>query len=209
MRDKINDIILFFDEVFPDVSCELIYNNDIQLLIAVVLSAQTTDKSVNKVTKVLYNDYATCSELHMLSQEEIENYIRKLGLYKNKSKNIYKLIDIIYNEYNCKVPNDFDALVSLPGVGRKTANVMLAEYFGENAIAVDTHVERVSKRLKLAYANDSVLQVEKKLMKKFPEESWAKLHHQMIHFGRYICIAQSPKCELCKLHQYCRYYKQK
>lgn len=207
MKDKISDIINFFDEVFPDVSCELIYNNDIQLLIAVVLSAQTTDKAVNKVTKVLYDDYQTCNDLYKLSQSEIESYIKRLGLYKNKSKNIHSLIDIVYNQYDGKVPSNYNDLVSLPGVGRKTANVMLAEYFGECAIAVDTHVERVSKRLKLAYANDSVLQVEKKLMKKFPKEKWAKLHHQMIHFGRYICVAQSPKCDLCKLQVHCRYKK--
>lgn len=207
MNDKVNAIINYFDEILPDVECELNYENDIQLLIAVVLSAQTTDKSVNKVTEVLYADCPTISELYKLEVGDIEEYIKRLGLYRNKSKNVFKLIKIIFEDYNGIVPNSYEKLVELPGVGRKTANVVLAEFFMVPAIAVDTHVERVSKRLKLAYMSDSVLKVEQKLMKKFPKEKWIKLHHQFIHFGRYICKAQSPQCSGCKLKKYCRYYK--
>ncbi len=207
MNKKENDIVIYFDEILPNVVCELNYDNDLQLLIAVVLSAQTTDKAVNKVTEPLFAEYPTYKELYCLTMDQIQNYIKRLGLYKVKSKNVYHLIKIITEEYEGVVPSDYNALINLPGVGRKTANVVLAEYFGIPAIAVDTHVERVSKRLKLAYTPDSVLTVEKKLMKKFPKEKWIKLHHQFIHFGRYICKAQSPICENCKLTNYCRYKK--
>lgn len=207
MNKKESDIIEYFDLILPNVTCELNYDNDIQLLIAVVLSAQTTDKAVNKVTEPLYERYPTCDDLYTLSVEEIQEFIKRLGLYKVKSKNVYNLIKIIKEDYDGSVPSAYNQLVDLPGVGRKTANVVLAEYFNIPAIAVDTHVERVSKRLKLAFAKDSVLTVEKKLMKKFPEEKWIKLHHQFIHFGRYICKAQSPNCEECKLTEYCRYKK--
>lgn len=210
MNSKEQDIVEYLNDVFPNVTCELNYENDLQLLIAVLLSAQTTDKAVNKVTEQLFKDYPTCNDLIKLDIAQIQAYIRRLGLYQVKSKNVYNLVNIINNDYACKVPNDYDALVALPGVGRKTANVVLAEYFKVPAIAVDTHVERISKRLKLAFTNDSVLKVEKKLMQKFPKDSWIKLHHQFIHFGRYICKAQNPECEKCRLQQYCRHYnKQK
>ncbi len=207
MDKKVLDIVSYLNELFPEVSCELNYCNDIQLLIAVVLSAQTTDKAVNKVTEKLYADYPTINELVTLSEKEIEDYIKRLGLYKNKSKNVYNLCKIIYNDFAGVVPSCRKDLESLPGVGRKTANVMLAEYFNIPAFAVDTHVDRISKRLKLAYLKDNVNTVEKKLMKKFPKDTWIKLHHQFIHFGRYFCTARSPKCFECKLKMYCRDYK--
>lgn len=201
---KIDDILAFFDKTFPNVYCELNYSNDIQLIIAVVLSAQTTDKAVNKVTDVLYASHPTIEHLVNLSISDLENYIKQLGLYKNKSKNVYLLIKDVYTKYNKIVPKNYDNLISLPGVGRKTANVFLAEFCNVPVIAVDTHVERVSKRLKLAYLNDNVLTVEKKLMSKFPKESWIKLHHQLIHFGRYFCKARNPRCSECELKNYCR-----
>ncbi len=207
MDKKIEDIIAYFDELFPNVTCELNYNNDIQLIIAVALSAQTTDKAVNKVTEKLYADCPTINELVNLTEEEIESYIKRLGLYKNKSKNIFKLCKIVFENYDGVVPSSRTDLEKLPGVGRKTANVMLAEYFNIPAFAVDTHVERVSKRLKIAFLNDNVNVVERKLMKKFPENTWIKLHHQFIHFGRYFCTARSPKCLECSLSTYCRDYK--
>ncbi len=204
MKTKTEDILIYFEELFPNASCELNYESDLQLLIAVALSAQTTDIAVNKVTKNLFADYPTYKELQTLSINDISKYIQKLGLYRNKSKNVYNLVQIIAKDYNGKVPQNYEQLVKLPGVGRKTANVVLAEFFRVPAIAVDTHVERVSKRLKLAYLGDSVLQVENKLMKKFPKEKWIKLHHQFIFFGRYFCKAKNPQCINCKLINYCR-----
>lgn len=202
--NKYDAILSYFNELYPNASCELNYANDIQLLIAVVLSAQTTDKMVNKVTFELFKAYPTCKDMIRLKESDIEKYIKKLGLYRNKSKNVFKLIRIIYDDYDSKVPSDYHKLIQLPGVGRKTANVMLAEYFKIPAIAVDTHVERVSKRLKIAFLNDTPLNVEKKLMKNFPTETWIKLHHQFIHFGRYFCKSQNPNCIDCKLKTYCR-----
>lgn len=194
----------YLDELFPNVSCELEYQTDIQLLISVVLSAQTTDKAVNKVTDKMYHDNPSVCDLEKLTVEDIEEYIRRLGLYKNKSKNVYLLVRDIIDKFDGKVPDNYDDLVSLPGVGRKTANVVLTELFEVPAIAVDTHVERVSKRLKFAYLSDSVLVVEKKLMKKFPRNKWIKLHHQLIHFGRYFCKARNPNCSECKMTEHCR-----
>ncbi len=207
MNKKECEIVNFLSELFPTVSCELNYENDIQLLIAVVLSAQTTDKAVNKVTEKLYKEYPTIKLLAKLNISDFESYFKRLGLYKVKSKNVYNLIKIVCEEYNGKVPNKREKLEKLPGVGRKTTNVMLAEFFKVPAFAVDTHVERISKRLKLAYANDSVLKVEQKLMKKFDKDLWIKLHHQFIHFGRYFCTARNPQCNQCKLTEYCREYK--
>ncbi|MFV0498779.1 MAG: endonuclease III [Bacilli bacterium] len=206
MSNKIQYIMDYFDEILPNAECELVYNNDIQLLIAVVLSAQTTDRAVNKVTKNLFEKYPLIENLMKLNIEQVQSFIKTLGLYKTKSKNIFSLIRIIYNDYGGVVPSNYENLVKLPGVGRKTANVMLAEYFKIPTIAVDTHVLRISKRLKLAYENDSVLIVEKKLMKKFPKDKWIKLHHQFIHFGRYICKAQNPICRECRLKDYCKYF---
>ncbi len=202
--NKREEILFVLDKYFPNVSCELNYENDIQLLIAVVLSAQTTDKAVNKVCDKFFKENPTINELILLSKEDIENSIKRLGLYKTKSKNIYLLIKDVYHKFNGVVPSKFDELVSLPGVGRKTANVVLAELFSVPAIAVDTHVERVSKRLKLAYLNDNVLDVERKLMNGFSNDKWIKLHHQLIHFGRYFCKAKNPKCSECDLIKHCR-----
>ncbi len=202
--NKSEAILATFNKLYPDVTCELNYDNDIQLLIAVVLSAQTTDKAVNKVGETFFKAYPTIDELIKLSITDIESAIKRLGLYKTKSKNVYLLIHEVYNQYGGVVPSNFDDLVSLPGVGRKTANVILAELFAIPAIAVDTHVERVSKRLKLAYINDNVLVVERKLKTKFPKDTWIKLHHQLIHFGRYFCRARNPRCSECELVEYCR-----
>jgi len=200
------NIFDYLNELYPNAHCELEYKKDYELLIAIVLSAQTTDIRVNKVTKILFSKYKSLEELSNANIEDIENIIREIGTYKKKSEFIKKISTKLIEDGYTKVPNDREYLLTLPGVGRKTINVFLAEIYDEPAIAVDTHVERVSKRLKLAKPNDDVLTVEKKLMKKIPKDRWIKTHHQFIFFGRYHCKAMSPNCEYCKLNKQCRYY---
>ena len=204
---NIERITSFFDELFPNAECELIHKNPFELLIAVILSAQTTDKSVNKITPNLFEAYPTCFDLAKANVKDVEKIIKTIGLYHNKAINIIKCAEEIVTFYNGQVPNNFDDLVSLSGVGRKTANVVLAVAFHIPAFPVDTHVARISKRLYLAFENDDVIKIEKKLNKKFPKEQWHKMHHQMIFFGRYFCKAINPNCEECKLKDICRHYK--
>lgn len=201
-------IIKTFNKMFPDAYCELNHRNNFELLVAVILSAQTTDKGVNKVTKNLFLKFSTPKEFASAGLESIEKEIKHLGLYKNKAKNIQKMSQILIEQYNSKVPNTMETLIKLPGVGRKTANVILSVAFGKSAFAVDTHVERVSKRLKIAEKDDSVIEVERKLNTYFPEDLWNKLHHQMIFFGRYHCLARKPNCETCELKYICKFYKE-
>jgi endonuclease-3 len=191
-------------KMFPEAHCELNHSNPFELVVAVVLSAQCTDALVNKVTKNLFQKYKKPEDFLAVPLSELENDIRSIGLYRNKAKNIQKLSQIILEKYNGVVPNDRDLLVELPGVGRKTANVVVSVAYGTPAIAVDTHVERVSKRLGICRWKDSVLEVEKTLMRKIPEEEWSITHHRMIFFGRYHCKAQSPKCEECPMLLLCR-----
>lgn len=204
-KDK---IISYLDELFPDARCELIYNKDYELLIATVLSAQCTDKRVNMVTKELFSKYDIYS-LAASDRKEIEKIIRPVGTYTRKAIYIKTIATELVKNYNGVVPNDRDFLESLPGIGRKTCNVVLSNIYDVPAIAVDTHVERVSKRLGLARKNDSVLTVEKKLMKYFPKEKWSRLHHQLVLFGRYKCKSISPNCEGCKFQEFCKYKKHK
>ena len=201
-----DNILNYLDELYPNAHCELNYTKDYELLIAIVLSAQTTDKRVNKVTKVLFDKYKTLSELSKANVEDIENIIREIGTFKKKSVFVKEIATRLINDGYTKVPNDKKYLLSLPGVGRKTINVFLAEIYALPAIAVDTHVERVSKRLKIAKETDDVLTVEKKLMMSIPKERWIKTHHQFIFFGRYHCKAMSPNCKQCILKEQCRYY---
>ena len=191
-------------EMYPDAHCELNHSNPFELVIAVALSAQCTDVLVNKVTKNLFQKYKTPDDYLSVSLEELENDIRSIGLYRNKAKNIQKLSRMLIDDYHREVPRDRDELTNLPGVGRKTANVVVSVAYGAPAIAVDTHVERVSKRLGICRWKDSVLEVEKTLMKKIPQEEWSDTHHRLIFFGRYHCKAQSPQCEKCPLLDLCR-----
>lgn len=202
-------ILDYIDSLYPNAHCELNYTKDYELLIAIVLSAQTTDKRVNKVTKVLFDKYKTLEELANAPLEDIEDIIREIGTFKKKSIFIKNIANSLIKDHNGIVPNDRKYLETLSGVGRKTINVFLAEYYKVPSIAVDTHVERVSKRLKFAKITDNVNQVEKSLMKKIPKEDWIKTHHQFIFFGRYHCKAQSPNCKQCQLTTECRYYKEK
>lgn len=200
-------ILNYLEELFPNAHCELNYEKDYELLIAIVLSAQTTDKKVNKVTKILFSKYKSLEELKDANIEDLENIIKEIGTYKKKSIFIKNIATKLINDGYTKVPNDHKYLETLSGVGRKTINVFLAEIYNVPSIAVDTHVERVSKRLKLAKENDTVLTVEQKLMKKIPKDKWIKMHHQLIFFGRYHCKAIKPNCQTCKLQSSCKYFK--
>jgi endonuclease-3 len=170
-----------------------------------MLSAQTTDASVNRLTKSLFEKYKTVDDFADADLETLQEDIKRIGLYKNKAKNIKKTATALRDKFDGIVPSSQEALESLPGVGRKTANVVLSVWFSVPRIAVDTHVERVSKRLKIAYKKDSTLKVEEKLMRKIPKNRWSRTHHQMIFFGRYHCTSRNPKCDGCPLKPYCRF----
>ena len=189
--------------MFPDAHCELVHDNPFELTIAVLLSAQCTDATVNKVTADLFRKYRKPEDYLAVPPEELEQDIRRIGLYRNKAANIRKLCRMLLDKYCGEVPSSHEALTELPGVGRKTANVVVSNAFGVPAIAVDTHVERVAKRLAAAKPDDSVLEVEKKLMKLVPREEWTDTHHRLIFFGRYHCKAQNPRCEICPLLDVC------
>ncbi|PLS03578.1 endonuclease III [Neobacillus cucumis] len=191
-------------KMFPEAHCELNHSNPFELVIAVSLSAQCTDALVNKVTKGLFEKYKNPEDYLNVSLEELQNDIRSIGLYRNKAKNIQSLCRILLEEYKGVLPMDRDELTKLPGVGRKTANVVVSVAFDIPAIAVDTHVERVSKRLGICRWKDSVLEVEKTLMRKVPKAEWSLTHHRMIFFGRYHCKAQNPQCPSCPLLELCR-----
>ena len=201
--NNIKEIEEYLDNLFPEPKCELNYNKDYELLIATVLSAQCTDKRVNEVTSVLFDKYSL-EGLKMASNKEIEDIIRSCGSFTKKAAYIKEIARSLLDNYDGKVPNNREYLESLPGVGRKTTNVVLSNLFNEAAIAVDTHVERVSKRLKIARTNDDVLTVEKKLMKMIPKDKWSRSHHQMVLFGRYICKARGPLCENCSFYNDCK-----
>ncbi|WP_226579249.1 endonuclease III [Halobacillus litoralis] len=192
------------EEMFPEADCELNHSNPFELLVAVVLSAQATDALVNKVTPQLFEKYKTPEDYVNVPLEELQQDIRRIGLFRNKAKNIQKLSQTLIEKHDGNVPSTKKELENLAGVGRKTANVVASVAFGEPAIAVDTHVERVSKRLGICRWKDSVLEVEKTLMRKVPVEEWSVTHHRMIFFGRYHCKAQRPNCEECPLLSLCR-----
>ncbi len=201
---QIEEVLQTMGDMFPDVECELTHSNPFELTIAVVLSAQATDALVNKVTPGLFTKYKEPEDYIQVPLEELEHDIRSIGLYRSKAKNIKKLCQSLVENYNGEIPNEQDELVKLAGVGRKTANVVASVAFHEPAIAVDTHVERVSKRLGICRWKDSVLEVEKTLMRKVPIEEWSVTHHRMIFFGRYHCKSQSPQCPECPLLHLCR-----
>ena len=203
-KEEAKLILETITEMFPDASIELDYEQKHELLIAVMLSAQTTDVAVNKATKKLFKDFKTLNDYARAETDLLETYIKTIGLYRNKAKNLKKLSQIILDEYEGDVPKDQKELEKLPGVGRKTANVFLAEYHKIPRIAVDTHVSRVSIRLGLAKIGDSPVQVEKKLMKLYPESEWIALHHKFIYFGRYFCKSRKPSCKTCKLLNICK-----
>lgn len=206
MKDR-NKIWDYLDKLFPNPKCELNYEHDYELLIAVMLSAQTTDKRVNKVTSVLFKKYPGIKELSEAPIDDIENIIREIGTYKRKSMYVHEITKKLRDDGYDYVPNDRDYIEKLPGVGHKSANVFLANIYNEPTIAVDTHVARVSRRLGVACDQDNVKVIEKKLEKVIPKDKWGRTHHQLVLFGRYYCKAVSPLCEDCELNEICKYKK--
>lgn len=198
-----NRIEEYLDLLFPDPQCELVYHTDYELLIAIMLSAQSTDKRVNMVTSVIFEKYPTLEALKDASLDDLEVIIRPVGSFRKKSFYTKEIARLLVDDYGGVVPTDRDELMKFPGIGRKTVNVFLSEFYNYPAIAVDTHVERVSKRLKLVTKNDDVLKIEQKLMKKFDKSVWAKRHLQLVLFGRYYCKAVKPECSNCQLKDIC------
>ena len=206
MKTDIDRLLSYLDDLFPTARCELFYKRDYELVIAVMLSAQTTDRSVNAVTPILFENYPSLDDLNKASLEDIEENLKPIGLYKNKAKNLKGIVKDLIERFNYVVPSDKEQLMTLPGVGNKTAGVIRAEIFQIPDLPVDTHILRIAKRLKLAKKDDEPIDVERKLKKIIPEERWIKSHHQLIHFGRYFCTARSPQCENCKIRDMCINY---
>lgn len=204
MNNKINEICSYFDTIYSNPKCELLYNKDYELLIAVMLSAQCTDKRVNMVTRELFDKYTTIDELANAKKEDIIRIVKPVGTFNKKSVFVKQIAISLVKFHGGVVPNDRTYLESLPGVGRKTTNVVLGLLYNVPCIPVDTHVSRVSKRLDLVSENDDVEVIEKKLMKLFPINNWIKIHYQMVLFGRYKCKSQKPDCMDCKLKKHCK-----
>lgn len=202
-RMSVDEILSHLDRMYPDAHCELNHANAYEMAIAVILSAQTTDASVNQVTPKLFEKYPTVESLANAELKDVEQCISRLGLYHNKARSIVNFTKGVVENYGGIVPDTMDDLLTLSGVGRKCANVILSECYGIPSLAVDTHVTRVSKRLGLVYQKDDVNTIERKLKRKIPKERWIKTHHQMIFFGRYLCHARSPKCGLCPFVSIC------
>ncbi|SKA93416.1 DNA-(apurinic or apyrimidinic site) lyase /endonuclease III [Caloramator quimbayensis] len=210
MGERMNNnekIINILEKEYKDARCALNFTTPFELLIATMLSAQTTDLTVNKATEILFKKYNTPEDFRRLDNKELEKYIKICGLYKTKAKNIIEASKKIVTDYDGKVPSTLEELIKLPGVGRKTANVVLSNAFNKDAIAVDTHVYRVSNRLGLSNSKD-VNETEEQLMKNIPKEKWSNAHHWLIWHGRKICSAKNPKCSICPLNHICKYYNE-
>lgn len=202
-KEKVNEILDLLEKEYPDAECALDYDSVFHLLLAVVLSAQTTDVSVNKVTPELFKKYETPKQLAQADEKEVAEIIRTIGMHRTKSKNIINMAKMLVEKYDGIVPESDEELVKLPGVGRKTANVVMAVGFGHQRIAVDTHVFRVSNRIGLVNESD-VLKTELALMKTIPENRWTKTHHSLIFHGRRCCTARNPKCDECVIKDLCK-----
>lgn len=208
-RETKDAILKILEENIKNPKTELVYNSDFELLVAVMLSAQCTDKRVNMVTKEMFKSFNTPSHFANMPQEKLEQLIHSCGFYKNKAKNIIAMSKQLELNFDGQVPRDFKSLCALPGVGQKTANVMLIVAFNTPAIPVDTHIFRVSNRLGLSNSNNVKL-CEEQLKKEFLyiKEKWGDLHHLILLFGRYVCKAINPDCKNCYLAKYCKHYKQ-
>lgn len=206
-RERLKKILAIIGDMYPEARGELEWETPFQLLIAVILSAQTTDKAVNKVTPNLWKHYPEIEDLAKANLVDVEECLRTIGLYKNKARNIIKTARVILQDFDGQVPKTHKELETLPGVGRKTANVVLAEVYGIPSIAVDTHVSRIAKRLNISAPDADVKEIEEDLMKKIPKKDWILTHHRLIFFGRYHCLAKKPKCDICPVQSYCKYYK--
>ena len=206
MKARTKKIVEILKETYPDAKCELNYKTPFQLLVATILSAQTTDKKVNEVTDTLFKDYPDLDAFLEITNDELEERIKQIGLYRNKSKNLILMFRQLKENFNGEVPKTMEGITSLAGAGRKTANVVLSNAFGVPSIAVDTHVFRVSNRLGLANS-DNVFEVEKQLQKELPKKEWTLMHHLLIFHGRRCCTARNPKCEEFHLSHICKYEK--
>ena len=206
-RERLKKILAIIGDMYPEARGELEWETPFQLLIAVILSAQTTDKAVNKVTPNLWKHYPEIEDLAKANLLDVEECLRTIGLYKNKARNIIKTARVILQDFDGQVPKTHKELETLPGVGRKTANVVLAEVYGIPSIAVDTHVSRIAKRLNISAPDADVKEIEEDLMKKIPKKDWILTHHRLIFFGRYHCLAKKPNCDICPVQAYCKYYK--
>lgn len=204
MSDK-KQIFEILKNKFPAADCELHFNNNYELIVAVILSAQCTDKRVNLVTPNLFKKYPTVKDLANADEQELKNIIHSCGFYNNKSKNLIAMAKDVCQKFGGEIPSDYDDLISLSGVGRKTANVVMAVGFGKDAIAVDTHVFRVSNRLGIKSKNP--LECEKQLQKIFDQKDWSQLHYLLVLFGRYYCKAIKPVCSNCELKEFCSFNK--
>ena len=202
--ENIKEILDRLESQYPEAECALDHQNVFQLIVAVALSAQTTDKSVNQVTPDLFAKYPDAVSLAAAEPAEVEEYIKRIGMYRTKAKNIVGMARDLVQLHGGQVPEDYDALVALPGVGRKTANVVLSVGFGHQRIAVDTHVFRVANRIGLVEAKD-VLKTELGLMERIPEERWSRTHHSLIFHGRQCCDARKPPCERCVIAEFCEF----
>lgn len=207
MKQRTKEVLELLKQEYPDAKCELNYKTPFQLLVATILSAQTTDKKVNEVTKTLFEDYPDVESFSKITQEELENRIKVIGLYRNKTKNLLMMCKQLKENFNGEVPKTIEEISSLAGAGRKTANVVISNAFNIPAIAVDTHVFRVSNRIGVADGKN-VLEVEKQLQKEIPKNLWSLTHHLIIFHGRRCCVAKSPKCSECVINKYCKYYKE-
>ncbi|WP_294135627.1 endonuclease III [uncultured Clostridium sp.] len=207
MKQRTKIILEELKRLYPDAKCELNHETPFQLLVATILSAQTTDKKVNEVTESLFRDYPDVDAFLTLSIDELEARIKQIGLYRSKAKNILIMCNQLKGKFNGEVPKTMEEITSLAGAGRKTANVVLSNAFGVPSIAVDTHVFRVSNRLGLA-DSDNVLEVEKQLQAELPKKEWSLTHHLLIFHGRRCCIARNPKCNECPLTNRCKYFKE-
>lgn len=197
------EILEHLDALYPDAKCELDHRNPYEMAVAVILSAQTTDASVNRVTPALFEKYPDLESLAGADLKDLEQAISSLGLYRNKARSIKGFAQGVMEQFDGKIPETIEDLTKLPGVGRKCANVIQSECFGIPALAVDTHVSRVSRRLGLAFSRDDVNTIERKLKRKVPKERWIKTHHQMIFFGRYLCHSRNPECDRCPFTEIC------
>ena len=209
IKQKYSAFVAYFEEAMPIAESELQYNNPYELLVAVILSAQCTDKRVNMTTPALFKRFPTPADMAESSQEEIYGYIKSISYPNNKAKNLFKMSQMLVSEFGGVVPDDLDELQKLPGVGRKTANVMRAVAFNQQAMPVDTHVFRVANRIGLTKNSKNVATTEKTLVKYLPNETLSKAHHWLILHGRYVCKARKPLCEQCRITQICDFYTKK
>lgn len=205
-KEKVNEILKIFDQLYPQAECSLDYLSPLQLLISTQLAAQCTDARVNIVTKDLYKKYITAQDFANADFEELQQDIKSTGFFRNKAKNIIACCKILVEKYNGNIPDNLDEMLELPGVGRKTANLVLYEVYGIPGVVVDTHAKRLSNRIGLT-KNEDPEKIEYDLQKVVPKESWADFCHKLVYHGREVCKARNPECENCRINQFCDYYR--